>query len=99
MSKQTEAITNDMSQLAEDARALMAATADMAGDQVETARKRLTAALDSGKEMCGHVKDKAIEGAKAADVAMHEHPYKAIATGVGLGAIFGYLIARRCHCS
>ena len=37
-----------MSQLAEDARALMVATADMAGDQVEAARKRLGAALDGG---------------------------------------------------
>jgi ElaB/YqjD/DUF883 family membrane-anchored ribosome-binding protein len=99
MSKQTDAISNDMGQLAEDARALMAATADIVGDKVEGARKRLAAALDSGKEMCGHVKDDVIEGAKVADKAMHEHPYKAIATGVGVGALFGYLIARRCHCS
>ncbi len=60
----------------------MVATADMAGDQVEYARKRLASALDSGKEMYGHVKDKAMEGAKAADVALHGHPYKAVATGI-----------------
>ena len=34
MSKETQAITNDMSQLADDARALMAATADVAGEKV-----------------------------------------------------------------
>ena len=99
MSKQTEAIRDDMRQLVEDARALMAATADVAGDKVEGARKRLSAALDSGKEMCGRVKDDAIAGARVANTAMHEHPYRAIATGVGFGALFGYLIARRCHCS
>ncbi len=99
MSKQTRAISNEMEQLAEDAHALMVATADMAGDKVDEARKRLAAALDNGKELYGRVKDRAVEGAKVANEAMHEHPYKAIATGVGLGVLFGYLVARRCHCS
>ena len=44
MSKQTQAISNDMGTLAEDARALMAATADVAGEKVGEARKRLAAA-------------------------------------------------------
>ena len=62
MNKPTEAITNDMSQLADDARALMAATADVAGEKVGEARQRLAAALESGKEMYGRVKEKAVEG-------------------------------------
>jgi ElaB/YqjD/DUF883 family membrane-anchored ribosome-binding protein len=96
MNKQTQAISNDMSQLAEDARALMVATADVAGEKVGEARKRLAAALERGKEIYGRVKEKAVEGAKAADEAVHEHPYQAIAIGFGVGAILGYLIARRC---
>ena len=96
MNKQTQAISNDMEQLAEDARALMAATADVAGEKVGEARKRLAAALESGKEICGRVREKAVEGAKAADEAVHEHPYQAIAIGVGVGALLGYLLARRC---
>ena len=50
-----------MSTLAEDARALMAATADVAGEKVSEARKRLAAALESGKELYGRVRDKAVE--------------------------------------
>ncbi len=96
MSKETQAVSNDMGQLAEDARALMAATADVAGEKVGEARKRLAAALERGKEIYGRVKEKAVEGAKATDQAVHEHPYQAIAIGVGVGAILGYLIARRC---
>ena len=96
MNKQTQAISNDMSQLADDARALMAATADVAGEKVGEARKRLAAALDRGKEICESVRQKAIEGAKAADEAVHEHPYQAIAISVGVGAVLGYLLARRC---
>jgi ElaB/YqjD/DUF883 family membrane-anchored ribosome-binding protein len=95
MTKETQAIRNDRGQLAEDARALMAATADVAGEKVSEARKRLAAALERGKEIYGRVREKAVEGAKAADEAVHEHPYQAIAIGVGVGAILGYLIARR----
>jgi len=96
MSKETKAISNDLGQIAEDARALMAATADVAGEKVGEARKRLAAALERGKEIAGDVRDKAIQGAKAADEAVREHPYQAIAIGVGIGALVGYLLGRRC---
>jgi len=97
MNKQTQAISDDVSRLAEDARALMTATADVAGEKVGEARKRLAAALERGKEIYGRVREKAVEGAKAADVAVHEHPYQAIAIGVGVGAILGFLASRRCY--
>jgi ElaB/YqjD/DUF883 family membrane-anchored ribosome-binding protein len=96
MDKQTQATSSDMGTLAEDARALMAATADVAGEKVSEARKRLAAALESGKKIFGRVKDKAVEGAKATDEAVREHPYQALAIAFGVGAIAGYLISRRC---
>ena len=96
MSKETQAIKEDIGQLATDARALMAATADVAGEKVVEARKRLAIALDSAKEIAGSVRDKAMAGAKIADQKVHENPYQAIAVGVGVGAVIGYLIARRC---
>ncbi len=89
MNKHTQETSNDLGSLAEDARALMAATADVAGEKVGEARKRLAAALESAR-------DKAVRSAKAVDEAVHEHPYQAIAIGVGVGAILGYLVARRC---
>ncbi len=85
-----------MGTLAEDARNLMAATADVAGEKVGDARKRLAAALERGKEIYGQVREKAVEGAKAADEAVHEHPYQAIGIAFGVGALIGYLAARRC---
>lgn len=96
MNKLTQAVRNDVSQLADDASALMAATADVAGEKVGEARKRLAAALERAKDIYGQVREKAVEGAKAADVAVHEHPYQAIGIGVGVGVIVGYLISRRC---
>jgi len=96
MNKETQAISNDMRQLAEDAQALMSATADVAGEKVGEARKRLAAALERGKEVYGRVREKAVEVAKAADEAVHERPYQAIGIALGVGAILGYLAARRC---
>jgi ElaB/YqjD/DUF883 family membrane-anchored ribosome-binding protein len=98
MNKHTQATSHDTGTLAEEARELMAATADVAGEKVGDARKRLAAALDRAKEIAADVRDKAVAGAKATDKAVHEHPYQAIAIGVGVGAILGYLIARRSSC-
>ena len=95
MNKHTHATSNDMGTLAEDARALMAATADVAGEKVGEARRRLAAALEHAKEIAGRVRDKAVQTAQAADEAVHEHPYKAIAIGAGVGALIGFIVARR----
>jgi ElaB/YqjD/DUF883 family membrane-anchored ribosome-binding protein len=95
MDKQTQASSNDMGTLAEDARALMGATADVAGEKVSEARKRLAAALDSGKKIFGRVKEKSVEGAKATAEAVREHPYQAIAIAFGVGAVSCYLLGRR----
>ena len=96
MSDTNQSTGDETRQLAEDARALMAATADVAGEKVKEARKRLAAVLDHGKEIFGRVREKTVEGAKAADEAVRAHPYQAIAVGFGIGAVLGYLLARRC---
>ena len=97
MNPETHKISHDVNQLAEDARALLTATADVAGEKVGEARKRLAAALETGKEMAGCVRDKAIAGAKVADQTVRANPYQAIAIGVGVGALVGYLMGRRCN--
>ncbi len=96
MNKETHSTSNDPGTLAEDARELMAATADVAGEKVSAARKRLAAALERGKEIAGNVRDKAVAGAKVTDQAIRENPYQAVAVGVGVGVLVGYLIGRRC---
>jgi ElaB/YqjD/DUF883 family membrane-anchored ribosome-binding protein len=96
MDKHKHTAGNDMGTLAEDARALMAATADVVGEKVAEARKRLHSALESAKEIAANVRDKAVAGAKATDEAVREHPYKAIGIALGVGALIGFVIARRC---
>jgi ElaB/YqjD/DUF883 family membrane-anchored ribosome-binding protein len=96
MNKQNESTGSNMNALAEDARALMAATADVAGEKVSEARKRLAAALERGREIAGDVRDKAVKGAKVVDQKVRENPYQSVAIGVGVGLLIGYFAARRC---
>lgn len=95
MDKQAQVTSSDMGTLAEDARALMAATAEVAGDKVAEARKRLAAALDRGKELAGRVREKAVEQAKAADHLVRENPYQTLVIAFGFGAVIGFLLGRR----
>jgi ElaB/YqjD/DUF883 family membrane-anchored ribosome-binding protein len=95
MSKHTHTHSNNLDTLAEDARALLSATADVAEGKVMEARERLAAALDSGKDIYGRVREKAVEGARAADHAVREHPYQAIGIAFGVGALLGLLLTRR----
>lgn len=95
MRKSAEAENNEVDTLAEDARALLTATADVAGEKVAEARERLTAVLHRAKATYGRVREKAVEGARAADQTVHEHPYQAIGIAFGVGALIGFLATRR----
>ncbi len=95
MNRQKDSTHHDIGELAGDARALMAATADVAGEKVTEARQRLAAALERGKEMAGNVRDKAVKGAKVVHRKVRENPYQAIAIGVGVGVLIGYFAGRR----
>ncbi|HTL17640.1 MAG TPA: DUF883 family protein [Patescibacteria group bacterium] len=88
---------NNLSTLVRDARALVAATADVAGDKVVEARKRLAAALDTSREMLGRASQRAVEQAKAADRVIRDNPYQIAVTALGVGALIGYLAARKCR--
>jgi ElaB/YqjD/DUF883 family membrane-anchored ribosome-binding protein len=81
--------------LMEDAQALLTATAHVAEEKVVEARKRLTAAIEKGKEAWNTMQEKAVAGAKATDQVIRDNPYKALGIALGVGAIIGYLLRRR----
>ncbi len=90
-----EALKHDAHSLAEDARALLEATAEVADEKVAEARKRLESALAESKTTLYRVREKAVQSAKAADQVVRRHPYESIALAFGVGALVGCLIARR----
>jgi ElaB/YqjD/DUF883 family membrane-anchored ribosome-binding protein len=96
MSKRRHATHKNLGTLAEDARALMTATADAAGEKVADARKRLADSLDSAKEVADRVHEQASGFSEATDEAVNEHPYRAIGIAFGVGALLGHLVSRRC---
>ncbi len=95
MNRDITANRNESGSLAEDAEALLTATEGVSDDRIAEARKRLAAALERGKEICGKVGEKVVEGAKATDAAVHKHPYEAIGIAAGVGVLVGYLIGAR----
>jgi ElaB/YqjD/DUF883 family membrane-anchored ribosome-binding protein len=81
--------------LMEDAQALLVATAHVAEEKVIEARQRLTAAIEKGKEAWHNVQERTVAGAKAADEAIRDNPYKALAIALGVGALVGFVLGRR----
>lgn len=94
-----EALRHDSRTLADEAHALLEATASVADEKVTEARKRLTTALASAKECAKEsfhqVEEKAIAGARQADTVIRAHPYESIALALGVGTLFGILLSRR----
>ena len=90
-----EAVRHDAHMLAEDARSLIEATAQITDKKVTEARRRLGDALNHGKEIYAGLQEKVVHGAKVADRAVHEHPYQGMAIAFGVGALSGFLLSRR----
>jgi ElaB/YqjD/DUF883 family membrane-anchored ribosome-binding protein len=89
MSRNTRQFRNEVTALAEDARALLAATANVAEDQVVQARQRLASALERGENVYHRVRNEAVAEARATNLALHEHPYRAIGLAFGVGLLLG----------
>ena len=81
--------------IVEDAESLLEATAHIAEEKVAEARRRLSAALDRGREAWETVQDRAISGAKATDQVIRDHPYQSLGIALGLGVLVGFLLNRR----
>jgi ElaB/YqjD/DUF883 family membrane-anchored ribosome-binding protein len=95
MNTETNEIRNGLNDIADDTRALLAATADVAEEKVVEARNRLTAAMSYAKDSCAAVQKKAVASAKATDKAIRDNPYQAIGIAFGVGALVGFILSRR----
>src|SRR5260370_836317 len=85
MSKHTHSVQNHIHDLADDTRALLATTADVAEEKVTAARKRMVTAMEAVSDACAHVQKRAVEKAKIADKAVRANPYKAVGIALGVG--------------
>jgi len=90
-----DALRHDSHTLAVDAKALLDATANIADQAVADARERLTEALEASKDLRGRIQERAVLAAKATDKTIRENPYQSIGIAFGVGALIGFLLARK----
>ncbi|EEF59296.1 DUF883 family protein [Pedosphaera parvula] len=84
--KEKNELKDNVLDLKQDARAILSATGDLARDAVTQAGRTIAATRGVSK---------VIKSAKTADKTLRAKPYQAIGIAFGLGALFGYLMARR----
>jgi ElaB/YqjD/DUF883 family membrane-anchored ribosome-binding protein len=90
-----EAVRHDVRALAEDAQALIEATAEIADKKVAQARQRLAGALDHGRDLYSGMREKVVRGAKVTDDTVRDYPYQSMAVAFAAGALLGLLFSRR----
>ena len=88
-------LVDDLKVVVRDAEALMKATAQGVGEKAHEARERLAVALENAKVTCRRLEEKAIQGAKATDKVIREHPYESIGIAFGIGLLIGVLVNRK----
>ena len=91
----TEKLMRDLKLLTRDVEDLIQSTAGDVSDKANEARARLRSALESAKDSCEELQDKAVAGAKATDKVIRDHPYQSIGVAFGVGLLIGVLAIRR----
>ena len=91
----TDRLVTDVKRIVRDSEELLHTTKDAVGDKAQEVRERLTHALVATKRTCRDLEDKAVEGAKAADKTIRDHPYQSIGVAFGVGLLIGALVTRK----
>ena len=91
----TDKLVTDLKRIVTDSQELLHDTKDVVGEKAHEVRERLTDAMESAKRACHRLEEKAIEGAKATDRTIRDHPYQSIGVAFGLGLLIGVLVTRK----
>lgn len=91
----TEQLVVELRLLSRNAEELLEATVGDLTDKAKEARARLRKALESAKNSCERLQEKAVAGARATDQVIREHPYQSMGVAFGVGLLIGVLAMRR----
>jgi ElaB/YqjD/DUF883 family membrane-anchored ribosome-binding protein len=95
----SDRLVADLRAVADDAEALLAATAAQTGEKIQNARTRAEKSLHQARKRLEHVEanavDRAHEAATTAEAYVREKPWQAIAIAAGAGFVLGLLVDRR----
>src|SRR5437870_4691472 len=90
-----EKLINDIKVVVRDAEALLRATAGDLSEKTKEARARLMSALESAKDSCHKLEEKALAGARATDKIIREYPYQSIGIAFKIELLIGVLVNRK----
>jgi ElaB/YqjD/DUF883 family membrane-anchored ribosome-binding protein len=85
----------DLKAVAQDTEELLRATAGQAGEKATEMRERLTTVMNSAKNTCQRLEEKAAVSAENTDKLIRNHPYESMGIGFGVGLLVGLLLGRR----
>ena len=85
----------DLKAVMGDSQELVKELAGELSEKGKQARARLMATLESARETCGDLQDKAKAGAEKADVLVREHPYSSIGIAFAIGLLLGVVVSRK----
>ena len=95
----SDRVLGDLKTLADDADALLRATAQDAGEKAKEIRARLAIAIDKAKSTCDEMRVQGFASAKAAaqktDDTIRAHPYESMGVAFGVGVLLGALLTRK----
>jgi len=91
----TERLLQELKDVVDEGEEILRAGAEQLGEQGSVAREKLMAALDAARETQLRLQERAVAGAKAADVYIRSNPYQSIGIAFGVGLILGLFATRR----
>ncbi len=91
----TDKLVTDLKRVVRDSEVFLQDSAGAVGEKAQALRERLSQTLESAKVACRRLEEKAIEGAKATDKVIREHPYQSIGVAFGIGLLIGVLVTRK----
>jgi ElaB/YqjD/DUF883 family membrane-anchored ribosome-binding protein len=86
------ALATDLKKVIVDSEEALAA---VAGENAEALREELSGLIETARELCGKLEQKAKESFATADDTIRTHPYESLGVAAAVGLIVGVLIARK----
>jgi ElaB/YqjD/DUF883 family membrane-anchored ribosome-binding protein len=69
--------------------------ANATGEKVEEARAKLNSALDTVRDTCAKLQERALASARATDKLVRDYPYPSLGVAFAAGLLIGVLLNRR----
>ena len=91
----TEKLQQDLKALMRDAEELLKAGAGELTERGKEARAKLASAVETARQTCTRLEERALVGAHTADRLVREHPYESIVIAFSFGQLLCVLANRR----